>query len=270
MTEGAATQRREGEGRLAGDVALVTGSTSGLGAEIARLFAAEGARVVVTGRDSTRGATVVDAIAERGGEATFLAAELSEQESCRVLVREAAAQFGGLSILVNNAVASAGPGHDGAAGDVPPGAWDAQLRVSLLAPAWLIAAALPELRRFGRGSIVNVSSRTAERAPPGLAAYTAAKGGLNALTRSVAVDYAADGIRCNTVQPGYIWHAVRDANATPERRERVSKMHLTRVATARDVAQAALFFAGPESEVITGATLPVDGGSSIARAAEFG
>jgi NAD(P)-dependent dehydrogenase (short-subunit alcohol dehydrogenase family) len=257
-------------GRLAGEVALVTGSTSGLGAEIARSFAAEGARVVVTGRSEERGARVVDEIRASGAEAHFAAADLADAASAAALVSAAREHFGSLTVLVNNAVGAAAPFADAAAGDVAPEVWDAKLRVDLIAPGLLIRAAIPEMMRAGHGSIVNISSRTALRATPRVAVYTAAKGGLEALARSVATDYAKHGIRCNTVRPGYIWHERRDAEITAERRARVEAMHLTRVPNARDVALAALFFASRESETITGAVLPVDGGSSIARAGSFG
>jgi NAD(P)-dependent dehydrogenase (short-subunit alcohol dehydrogenase family) len=126
------------------------------------------------------------------------------------------------------------------------------------------------MRRAGHGSIVNISSRQAERASPGLAAYCAAKGGLNALTRSIAVDYAADGIRCNTISPGYVVNDRRDADMTAERRARYEGMHLTRLGTAADVAHAVVYLAGRESEFVTGVNLQLDGGSSIARALTLG
>ncbi len=256
--------------RLAGEVALVTGSTSGLGAEIARLFAAEGARVVVTGRSPERGQAIAARIRAAGGEVQFERADLALPASAEALVDAARRHFGALTLLVNNAVGAAGPGADAAVAEVTPETWEAKLRVDLIAPGLLIRAAIPEMMRAGHGSIVNISSRTAERATPKVAVYTAAKGGLNALTRSVATDYAQHGIRCNTVQPGYIWHERRDAEISSERRERIEQMHLTRVPTALDVAYAVLFLASREAEVITGVTLQVDGGSSIARARSFG
>ena len=124
---------------------------------------------------------------------------------------------------------------------------------------------VPAMIAIGHGSIVNISSRTAERSSPKLAAYTAAKGAMNALTRSITLDYARRGIRCNTVQPGYIIHEERDADLTPERRKYIDDMSLTRPATARDVAYAILFLASREAECISGVTLQVDGGSSFAR-----
>jgi NAD(P)-dependent dehydrogenase (short-subunit alcohol dehydrogenase family) len=126
------------------------------------------------------------------------------------------------------------------------------------------------MRAAGHGAIVNISSRQAERASKGFAAYVAAKGGLNALTRAIAVDYAHDHIRCNTISPGYVLNDRRDADITPDRRQRYEGMHLTRLGIAADVANAAVYLASRESEFVTGTNLQLDGGSSIARALTLG
>ncbi len=256
--------------RLRGEVAIVTGSTSGLGREIARVFGSEGADVVVTGRDPDRGASAAALVGQAGGRALFVAADLTDQSSLAGLVEAAVDHFGRLTVLVNNAVAPAGTARDGTVTDVDEAAWETILRVNLVASGLLCRLAIPEMLRAGHGSIVNVSSRAAERGTPRTAAYTASKGGLNALTRSITIDFARQGIRCNTVQPGYILHERRDAELSAERRRDLEGMHLTRLATATDVAHAALFLASRESEVISGVTLPVDGGSSAVRGRTLG
>jgi len=253
--------------RLAGEVALVTGSTSGLGKAIARLFAAEGAAVIVTGRDAARGGAVVREIEAAGGRSAFVAADLSSRADCAELVRRAAEPFGPAGILVNNAVDAKG---DARLTDVTEEAWERCLRVTLSAAAWTCAAAIPGMQRRGGGAIVHVSSRAAERGTPSLAAYSAAKGGLNALTRQIAADYARDGIRCNSVTPGYVLHEERDRDLDAAKRARVEGQHLLRLATAADVAQAVLFLASPEAATITGIDLPVSGGSTTARALRLG
>jgi NAD(P)-dependent dehydrogenase (short-subunit alcohol dehydrogenase family) len=253
--------------RLAGETAIVTGATSGLGKEIARLFAAEGAQVAVTGRDPARGEAVAREISAAGGKASFVAADLGDLDTLAELVRRVVAQFGGLTVLVNNAVDASG---DGPVTDVDLDAWQRKLLVNLTGPAWLCRAAIPEMIRSGRGSIINVSSRVAERGTPRLSAYTASKGGLNALTRSIAIDFARRGIRCNSITPGYIVHESRDAQITPEKLARVEGQHLTRLATARDIALACVYLASRESDVITGIDLPVSGGSTTARALTLG
>jgi NAD(P)-dependent dehydrogenase (short-subunit alcohol dehydrogenase family) len=257
-------------GRLRDEVALITGSTRGLGREMARLFAEEGARVVVTGRSPQGGEETVTSITGAGGAAAFVPADLGDEEQCEALVEAAVLRFGPLTVLVNNAVAGGRDAGDGPVTDVSAWAFESVLRVNLVAVATMCRLAIPHMLTAGHGSIVNVSSRAAERATPRLAAYAASKGGLNALTRSITVDYARRGIRCNTVQPGYILHEVRDADLTEERRQRLEEMHLTRLATAADVAYAALFLASREAEVISGITLPVDGGSTAARARRMG
>jgi NAD(P)-dependent dehydrogenase (short-subunit alcohol dehydrogenase family) len=254
--------------RLAGEHALITGSTAGIGRAIARRFAAEGAAVCVTGRDTTRGDAVVAAIEADGGRAYFVPAELRDEQACDALVAAAARAMGALSVLVNNA--AGGDAGAGPVGTVTTEAWHAILTVNLTAPMWLTRAALPHLLDAGHGSIVNISTRQAERASRGFAAYIASKGGLNALTRSIAVDYADLGIRCNTISPGYVLNDRRDADIDSERRARYEGMHLTRLGSADDVAYAAVYLASQESGFVTGLNLQVDGGSSIARGLTLG
>ena len=256
--------------RLEGEIALVTGSTSGIGKAIATAFATEGARVVVTGRDAERGAAVVAAITGAGGDAAFHAADLSDEAACAQLVSATAERFGGVTVLVNNAVGSTVDETDGPVAQMTTSSWDASLRVNLTAPMWLARATIPHMIDAGHGSIVNISSRAAERASPGLAAYIASKGGLNALARSIAVDYADRGVRCNTISPGYVLNERRDADRSDTRRTRLEGMHLTRLGEAGDVALAAVYLASRESEFVTGVNLPLDGGSSAARGLTFG
>ena len=248
----------------------MTGSTSGIGKAIATAFAAEGARVVVTGRDAGRGAAAVDAITGDGGDAAFHAADLSDEAACAQLVSATVEQFGGLTVLVNNAAGSTVDETDGPVAEMTTSSWEASLRVNLTAPMWLARAAIPHMIEAGHGSIVNVSSRAAERASPGLAAYIASKGGLNALTRSIAVDYAGSNVRCNTISPGYVLNERRDADLSDARRTRLEGMHLTRLGEASDVAYAAVYLASTESEFLTGVNLALDGGGSAARGLTLG
>jgi NAD(P)-dependent dehydrogenase (short-subunit alcohol dehydrogenase family) len=256
--------------RLHGELALVTGSTAGIGKAIAIEFGAQGARVVVHGRDAARGAAVVQEISAAGGHATFVAADLSTEDACRQVVTDAHRALGGLTVLVNNAVAGVVDGGDSAVADMTTAAWESTLRVNVTAPMWLCRAAIPHLRSAGHGSIINISSRQGEKPSAGLAAYATSKGGLNALTRAIAVEEAPHGIRCNTISPGYVRNERRDADMADERRARLEGMHLTRLGEAHDIAFAAVYLASTESEFLTGINLQLDGGGSNARAAVLG
>ncbi len=259
-----------GTGRLVGETAIVTGATSGLGREVARLFGAEGSAVVVTGRNLERGESAARAVREAGGDAVFVAADLSRDEDIEHLVGMTVDRFGSLTVLVNNAVNNVAMADDGPVAEVSRTTFDAVLAVNLAGPAMLCQRAIPAMLQSGHGAIVNVSSRAAEFGTPRLAAYTASKGGLNALARSITMDYGRHGIRCNTVQAGYIIHEVRDAGVTPERLAEIEGMHLTRLSTATDVAYAVAFLASSEAETISGVTLQVDGGSSAVRGRTLG
>jgi NAD(P)-dependent dehydrogenase (short-subunit alcohol dehydrogenase family) len=209
----------------------------------------------------------VAAIEGAGGVAAFRPAGLTVERDCAALVDAAAEALGGLTVLVNNA---AGAGGDAPVGDLATEAWEDALRLNLTAPMWCTRAAVPHMLAAGHGSIVNISSRQAERASTGLTAYIASKAGLNGLTRAIAVDYAEQRIRCNTISPGYVLNERRDAGIDDERRSRYESMHLTRLGEADDVALAAVYLASSESEYLTGVNLQLDGGSSIARGLTLG
>jgi NAD(P)-dependent dehydrogenase (short-subunit alcohol dehydrogenase family) len=183
-------------------------------------------------------------------------------------VNAAVSEFGTLTVLVNNAVE--GGTKDGPVTELSDESWARILEVNLLAVARLCRAAIPVMVQAGHGSIVNVSSRAAQRGSRNLVAYSASKGALEALTRSIAVDHAEQHIRCNTVSPGYVLNERRDAGITDERRRQLEAMHLTRLGQPLDVAYAALYLASREAEFVTGIVLPVDGGSSIGRARTLG
>jgi NAD(P)-dependent dehydrogenase (short-subunit alcohol dehydrogenase family) len=263
---------------LENQVAIVTGSTgSGTGTEVARVFAAEGARVIVTGRNAEAGSSIVRQIRADGGVAEFVAADLGERDQCESLVTSAVERFGKLTCLVNCAVATLDGGEhisasgDGSIGDVSDFAWEKNVLVNLTALMWLTRRAIPELVAAAGATIVNIGSRVAERGSPNLAAYTATKGAMHALTRSIAVDYGAKRIRANTVAPGFILGKDRDEGAiSDEVLEWSRKMHLTPPPTTTDVAYAAAYLASPMSAPVTGQTLLLDGGNGIARGLVLG
>ncbi|MFE9327557.1 SDR family NAD(P)-dependent oxidoreductase [Nocardia sp. NPDC052278] len=256
--------------RLSGEIALVTGSSGGgLGAEIARLFAREGAAVAVTGRSAERGGKLAEELRNEGHTAVFVPADLTVRQDCSRLVTTCVNELGGLSILVNCAV-SLRTGADGPVGTVGEDIWDEMFRINATAAMWLCQEAVAHMTQAGQGSIVNVTSRTALRGTPDLAAYSASKAALEGLTRSVAMDYSRAGVRCNAVAPGFITGKERVGDLDPVVRERFQAMHLTRMPTTLDVANAVLFLASDEAGAITGVTLPVDGGGSAVRGLTLG
>jgi NAD(P)-dependent dehydrogenase (short-subunit alcohol dehydrogenase family) len=253
-------------GRLAGEVAIVTGSTSGLGKVAAGLFAAEGGQVVVTGRNAERGEAVAKEITAEGGDASFIATDLSTEEACQALVAATVERYGSLTVLVNNAVDPEAIAQDSDVVNVSRQTMERMLQVNVIAPTLLCKYAVPEMIRAGRGSIINVSATSGAVGTPLKTAYSASKGGITALTKAIVSDFGRQGVRCNTLQAGYIIHERRHAGATPERERELLSKQITRLAEPMDVAYALLFLASRESEVITGVTLPVDGGATAVRA----
>jgi NAD(P)-dependent dehydrogenase (short-subunit alcohol dehydrogenase family) len=251
--------------RLAHEVAVITGSTSGLGRVTATRFAAEGAAVVVTGRNAQRGEAVVQEIAALGGEAVFVRADLGVEAECRSLVATAVGHFGRLTILVNNAVAPEAIADDRRVTDLAYATLDRLVRINLIGPVLMCKFAIPEMMSAGHGSIVNVSATSGAMGTPGLTGYSVTKGALAALSRSITADYGRLGIRCNTLQAGYVIHPGREPTMSEERLAELRSRHLTRLANPEDVANAILFLASREADVITGIALPVDGGVSSVR-----
>lgn len=254
-------------GRLADKVALVTGSTRAIGRAVAIRFAAEGARVVVTGRTDADGARVVAHIESEGGQALFVPANLEDQSQVQQLVDHAVEQFGRLDVLVNNGAATdlVGPGGvDAALLDLDTARWDAIVRGCTTTVVWSSQAAVRHMVNGGGGAIVNVSSAASARGTPAMAGYSVAKAGVEALTRSIAVDYAEYGVRANNLILGFI--VSRPSHeamaADPVAGPALRAMQLTRFGRPEDVASAALFLASDDASFITGTSLIVDGGAT--------
>ena len=257
--------------RLNGKVAVITGSTKGIGLATAKLFAAEGARCIVTGRDQTGGEEVVAQIARAGGEAHFVAADLANEDQTENLFERTRELFGGLDILVNNASTTelqrGAERQDGPVTELSLTQWEQVMRVPLTGVFLASRAAIPLMAERGGGSIVNVSSASSMRAVSGASAYIAAKGAVNSLTRSMAVDYATAGIRVNAAVAGLVItsDAARAWIADPVFSERFRG--LTRFCEPEDLANAILFLASGDAACITGQLLVVDSGSLAGTAA---
>lgn len=246
-------------GRLQGKVALVSGSTRGIGRSIAEHFAAEGAKVVVTGRTVEKGQKVVSRISEAGGEAEFVPLDVTDERSVQEAVEATVERFGGLSVLVNNAAPTAD-----VASTIKPVAeleteeWERILRGTLTGNVfWASKYAWPHLAASDSASIINISSGQSLAGYKGFAAYGTAKGGVNSLTRTLAVEGAADGIRANCILVGRVVALKGDSG------HHTGGGRLTRIGHPMDIAYAATWLASDEAEFATGALIPVDGGFSI-------
>ncbi len=249
-------------GRLAGKTAIVTGATEGIGAAVSRLFAREGARLVLVARRSEPGEALA---AELGSEgAVFVAGDVGRPETARAAVEEAG-RFGPLDVLVNNA------GLDLSGDLLEMSEEDARrvFDVNVFGALFMLQAAAAAMRGRG-GSVVNLSSRTASVGVPGMAVYGASKGALLALTRAAAIELAPLGIRVNAVAPGLtetpLVKAWIDEQADPSafRAEAAATIPQGRFGEPEEVAAAVLFLASDEARHITGVSLPIDGGYTAA------
>lgn len=250
--------------RLAGKTAIVTGSGSGFGAGIAHTLAREGAAVIVNDVNEDGGNRVVAEITAAGGRALFVGADVTRADDVQAMVDQATGAFGGLDILVNNA----GVSHKRKPMlDVSEAELDRILAVNVKGLFHTANAAIPVMRNGGGGAIINIASTGAVRPRPGLTWYNATKGAVTTLTKSMAVELADDRIRVNAVNPvagDTPLLATFLGEDTPENREAFRQtVPLGRLSTPEDVANAVLFLASDEAELITGVCLEVDGGRCI-------
>jgi NAD(P)-dependent dehydrogenase (short-subunit alcohol dehydrogenase family) len=251
---------------MAGKVALITGSTRGIGRAIATRFAAEGASVVITGRTETSGHAVQEEIRAAGGDATYVRADFAREDDIEHAIGTTVQKYGALTTLVNNAAPTdlVGPGRgDRSLGEITDDAWDAIMTVALKQIVWCTRHSVPHLTRAEGAAIVNISSAAAMRGVPGIDAYTAAKGAINALTRSLAVELAGSGVRVNTIVCGMVLTSDGAFKMMdhPVIGPATRALHLTRLGLPEDIANVALFLASDEAAFVTGVNLPADGGA---------
>lgn len=242
--------------RLAGKVALISGSTRGIGRTIAELFASEGARVAVTGRTVDRGQKVVQRIRDAGGEAEFFALDVTEEASVRNVVEATVERFGSLSTLINNAAPTAlvatsfKPLAEYTTED-----WNSILTGTLTGNVfWATKYAWPHLQAAPDATIVNISSGASMMGQTGLSAYAAAKGGMNSVTRNIAVEGAPHDIRCNAIIVGRVVAGSSDTGAG---------MVTGPVGNPMQIATVALFLSTADSSFINGELITADGGLSM-------
>ncbi|MDH4185946.1 MAG: SDR family oxidoreductase [Nitrospira sp.] len=248
--------------RLCGKVAIVTGGNAGIGEAIAKVFAREGASVVITGRREGELNRVVADIVTGQGKAFAVAGSVTDEAHVREAVRQTVQQFGRLDILVNNA----GIGDFGKRlHEIDDATWAKVCDVNLTGVFRMTRASLPQMLKQGKGVIINISSIASLIGLPTLSAYAASKGALDAMTRSLAVDYAKDGIRCNVVNPGLIdTPMAAPLMSSPEQLDPIlTRYPIRRVGKPEEVAHMILYLASDEAAWVTGGTFPVDGGITI-------
>jgi NAD(P)-dependent dehydrogenase (short-subunit alcohol dehydrogenase family) len=248
--------------KLASKVAIVTGAGTGIGRACAEVFAQEGAAVVLAGRRQELLEEVAQAIRFRGGQALAQPCDITVADEVRHLVARPVRDYGSLHILVNNAAYwMAGTAEETSEDD-----WDRMMTTNLKGVFLLSKHVLPELRRAGGGSIINIASVLGLVGMRQRVAYATSKGGLVQMTKAMALDHARENIRVNVICPALVETPMgresleRGGDAAHELERRVSQIPLGRMGTPQDVAQLALFLATDAASWITGAALPLDGG----------
>ncbi len=244
--------------RLKGKIAIVTGSTHGIGRAIAERFAAEGAAVFMCSLDPEPGEAAAAEFRKAGGDATFIECDVTQPGEVARSVKIAGERNGRIDVLCNNAAYMARVLHR--AGEAPEEEWDKSIQVSLMGTQRFTKEVLPYMVRQKHGSIVNIGSVQSLVGGRNSAAYTAIKTALVGLTRSIAYDYGAENIRANIICPGPIQTRISPEPGSELHQRQISKTFLNRIGRADEVASAAVFLASDEASYITGAALPVDGG----------
>jgi NAD(P)-dependent dehydrogenase (short-subunit alcohol dehydrogenase family) len=250
-------------GKLNGKVALVTGAGRGLGRACARIFAREGARVVVADIHHENGAETVKLIVDGGGEATFVAADVSRSADVQTMVRTAVDTYGGLDCAINNAVRNVGR-HPLA--ELSEEDWDRSLAVNFTGVFLCMKYEIQAMLQRGGGSIVNIGSGNEHSAAAGLCWYLGAKQGIYGMTKIAALDYGARGIRVNAVGPGSMWTpALREeAQKDPQHVDKLKALSpLQRLAEPEEVGEAAVWLCTDAASYVLGHTLVADGGAVL-------
>ena len=248
-------------------VVIITGASSGIGAASAKLFAAEGAKLVLGARNADRLDAIVAEIIDAGGEAFALAGDVCDEDYARSLVNAAVGEYGGLDVGFNNAGTLGSPG---VLGDIDAGDWNKTLQTNLSSAMFGAKYQVPAIVKRGGGSVIFTSTFVGHTIGlPGMTAYAASKMGLIGMAQCLAVEYGAENVRVNALVPGGTDTPMAASFAgDPETRAMVEKFHaLGRIADPVEIARAALFLASDASSFVTGSAMLADGGNSICKAA---
>ena len=244
---------------LKGKVAIITGAASGIGEATAKLFASEGAKVVVTDISEDNGVKVAEDIRKSGGEAIFVKSDASKPGDHEILVKETVKAFGKLDIAVNNAGIG---GASAPTGEYPIDSWQKVIDINLSGVFYGMKYQLPEMVKAGSGSVVNIASILGQVGFENSAAYVASKHGVVGLTKSAALEYAKKKVRVNSIGPGFIYTGlVNEETMGKEALTFLEQKHAVgRLGNAQEVAELILFLASDKASFVTGSYYPVDGG----------
>lgn len=257
--------------RLKGKVAIVTGSTSGIGIGIAKLFAAEGAKVVICGRRQEKGQAVVDDIVKEGGEAYYHFMDITDTESIEKLFSDTAEKYGKIDVLVNNAANVAL--KDGRVDELTLEMWDNVFQSDMRGTFYATKCVLPYMQKNeSGGSIINIGSMASCGGDLGSTAYACAKAGVDMLTKSTALQYGKQNIRCNCVRPGLIVTPQNEAHVPQALKDIfLSNIMVNRYGCPEDIGHMCVYLASDESCYVSGQIVNVDGGlnSHVSTVAQF-
>lgn len=252
-------------GRLSGKVAIITGASAGIGRATAKLFAAEGAKLVIGARRQGELDALLAEIRAEGGEAVALAGDVRSEEYAKALVALAVQSYGRLDVAFNNAGVM---GEGGPSTGVSEAGWNDAIAINLTGSFLGAKHQIAQMLKHGGGSVIFTSTFVGHTfAFPGVAAYAASKSGLIGLTQALAAEFGPHGVRVNSILPGAVDTAMyRNMNNTPEAQSFITNLHaLKRVASPEELARSVLYFASDDSTFVTGTASLVDGGVSITR-----
>ncbi len=243
---------------LENKTALITGASSGIGKSIALLFSRNGAKIAVADIDEAGGKAVVDEIKSHGGEAFFLHCDTAKQEHSEKAVQETLSHFNKLDVAVNNAGIG---GESAPIGEYPIDSWDKTVAINLSGVFYGMRYQIPAMLKNGSGAIINMASILGQVGFATSCAYVAAKHGVVGLTKTAALEYAKEGIKINSIGPGFVNTPLLSENLNEEQMKQITQLHPQgRLGEADEVAELALWLASEKSSFVNGAYYPIDGG----------